>query len=114
MEKQRWIDCIGIVSHEVRSPLNLMNGYLQLLERKVKKKIMISCIILYKKPDARQIDLANFGKVKIEIDYKLFDMADLVNAAESESLSTIGTYTIIYHQVRTIPLFTWIKIKLIS
>ncbi|WP_345954605.1 PAS domain-containing protein [Mucilaginibacter sp. PAMB04168] len=112
-EEQRRIDFIGIVSHELRSPLTSLSGYLQMLEMsarknndqftgnvsaKAKRQVgkMSSMITGF-------LDVARMGEGKIQINHKPFDMAELVKAAESESLATITTHTVIYHPVEHTP-----------
>lgn len=115
MEEQRRIDFIGIVSHELRSPLTSMNGYLQLLERNAKKNgdDFTGNMALKARRQVDKmggmitgfLDVARVGEGKIKISCKPFDMADLVKSAESESLVTISTHTIIYHPVEYTPVY---------
>lgn len=112
-QEQRKSDFIGIVSHELRSPLTSLRGYLQMLELNAKKSSdsfsgniaakakrqtdkMASMITGF-------LDVARIGEGKIQIDHKPFDMAELVKAAESESLATITTHTVVYHPVEHTP-----------
>lgn len=108
-QDQRRIDFIGIVSHELRSPLTSLNGYLQMLELNAKKKddqFTGNIAAKARRQSDRMagmitgfLDVARVGEGKIQIQSKPFDIADLIKAAEEESLATITSHKVIYHPV---------------
>lgn len=113
LDDQRRLDFIGIVSHELRSPLTSMNGYLQMLELRAKKSNDTFTENIAGKARRQSdkmaamitgfLDVARVGTGKIQITHQPFDMADLVKAAQEESLATVTTHTIIYHPVEHTP-----------
>lgn len=122
MEEQRKNDFFGIVSHELRSPLTSISGYLQVLEVKAKKISDLSILDIVSK-GKRQVsrmsniisgflDVARLGESKIHLNKKRFDMADLVKAAEAESLATITSHQVIFHPVEYTPVNAdWDKVE---
>jgi signal transduction histidine kinase len=113
MEEQRKQDFIGIVSHELKSPLTSLKGYLQILEAKAKKLTDVSLLHLTGKALIQSnkmnalitgfLDVARLGNTKIKLNLKTFDMAELIKHSESESLLTITTHNIIYAPVKATP-----------
>ncbi|RYD96633.1 MAG: PAS domain S-box protein [Sphingobacteriales bacterium] len=112
-EEQRKQDFIGIVSHELRSPLTALNGYVQILELKA-KKINEPAIADIASKAKRQIDrmqtlisgfldIARIGEGRIQLNLKRFDMADLVRLAEEESLATITSHRVIFAPIEHMP-----------
>lgn len=111
-QDQRRIDFIGIVSHELRSPLTSMNGYLQMLELNAKKKddqFTGNIAAKARRQSDRMagmitgfLDVARVGEGKIQIQSVPFDIAELIKAAEEESLATITSHKVIYHPVEHI------------
>ncbi|WP_166336870.1 ATP-binding protein [Sphingobacterium chungjuense] len=106
-------DFIGIVSHEMRSPLTALKGYIQILEWKARKANDIFTKDITKKA-VRQInrmttlingflDVARVSEGKIYLNKTYFDLTDLIKIAEEEALATISSHKIIFHPVeRTI------------
>ena len=109
LDEQRRGDFIGMVSHEMRNPLTSINGYLQILNLKAQSAnntfeadLIAKSLKQVEKMKALIkgfLDAARAGEGKIQLNCKLFDMATLIKAAESESLATITSHTIIYHPV---------------
>ncbi|QJD95989.1 PAS domain-containing protein [Mucilaginibacter robiniae] len=112
-DDQRKMDFIGIVSHELRSPLTSLNGYVQMLNLKARKTEdpMVLDITAKAKRQVDKmssmitgfLDVARAGESQIQLRRKAFDMADLVKAAEEESLATVTTHPIIFHPVEFTP-----------
>ncbi|TWR31129.1 PAS domain S-box protein [Mucilaginibacter pallidiroseus] len=110
LEEQRKQDFIGIVSHELKSPLTSLKGYLQILEAKAKKLTDVSLLHLTSKALSQSnkmnalitgfLDVARLGDTKIKLNRTTFDMADLVKNSESELLLNVSTHTVIYAPVK--------------
>ncbi len=112
-EEQRKMDFIGIVSHELRSPLTALNGYVQVLALKGKKTEDQAVLDLTAKAK-RQVDkmssmitgfldVARMGESQIQLKRTAFDMAALVKQAEDESLATITTHKVVFAPVEYTP-----------
>ncbi len=112
-DEQRKMDFIGIVSHELRSPLTSLNGYMQMLALKAKKtedNMVLDIAAKAKRQVDKMssmitgfLDVARMGETQIKLNNKAFDMADLVKAAEEESLATVTSHHVIYHPVEVTP-----------
>lgn len=86
-------DFIGMVSHEMKTPLTSLNGYLQLLERKANKNEMIAGKS-FEQPlkQVRQmtamingfLNVSRLDSGKIHIDRSRFDIAEMINETDAE------------------------------
>ncbi|QPH40603.1 ATP-binding protein [Pedobacter endophyticus] len=114
-EEQRKIDFVGIVSHELRSPLTSLNGYVQVLALKAKKNGDTATQSILEKTQ-RQVgkmrklitgflDIARMEAGKIHLDKTCFDMAELIGEAEQESLATVTSHTVYFAPVHHTPVF---------
>ncbi|QXV64023.1 PAS domain-containing protein [Mucilaginibacter sp. 21P] len=113
LDEQRRLDFIGVVSHELRSPLTSMNGYVQMLKLKARKAEDISTVQILDKAQrqvermrgliAGFLDVARMQEGKLQLNKKRFDMADLVKQAEEESLATITSHQVVFHPVEHTP-----------
>lgn len=121
-EEDRRSDFIGIVSHELRSPLTSINGYFQVLEMKAKNaadQTMFDIAVRGRRQAARMgaiisgfLDVARLGQSKLQLNRKNFDMAELVKSAEAESLVTITSHKVIYYPVEYTPVEAdWDKVE---
>lgn len=108
-DDQRKSDFIGMVSHELKTPLTSVNGYLQILQSKVKKGDGASAVNLFDKANLQIrkmtamingfLNVSRLESGKIHIDRKRFDMAELVKEAEEESLVTITSHHVVFAPV---------------
>jgi two-component system, OmpR family, sensor histidine kinase VicK len=103
-DEQRKNDFIGMVSHELKTPLTSMRGYLQMLQLKAKRaedSFTASALEKSIKQVSKMTSLINgFLNVsrlesgKIVIDKKPFNLAELLKEMVEESLSIQSTHTI--------------------
>lgn len=111
-DEQRKNDFIGMVSHEMKTPLTSMSLYLQMLEAYCTESVGSTHVVMLEKARKQVTKMTNlingFLNVsrleagKIEISKKLFNMAQLIKEAEEETLTTIKTHRIIFAPVESI------------
>ncbi|WP_198171465.1 PAS domain S-box protein [Mucilaginibacter aquatilis] len=114
LDEQRKNDFIGIVSHELRSPLTSMSGYVQMLMLKSQKSndAVINGIASKAKRQIDRmmalisgfLDVARMSEGKIQLKRSCFDMAHLVKLAEEESMATHTSHQIVFHPVEYTPI----------
>ena len=102
-------DFIGMVSHELKTPLTSLNGYLQVMQSKVKKaedpflnNIAEKSVLQVKKMTTiinGFLNVSRFESGKIHIDLLEFDLAELVKEVEEESIATVATHNVIFHPI---------------
>jgi two-component system sensor histidine kinase VicK len=112
-ENQRKQDFIGIVSHEMRTPITSLNGYLQLLEvkaRKAEDQFTADVAVKAKRQVDRMtalitgfLDVARAGEDKIHLNKKSFDLAKVFKLTEEETLATIASHQVIFHPIGYVP-----------
>ena len=108
-DERRKNDFIGMVSHELKTPLTSLNAYLQMLQSKAKTAadtFTSGALDQSVKQVKRMTNMINgFLNVsrlesgKIHIDRKPFDMADLVLETKEETFTLYAGYHFIFHPV---------------
>jgi len=113
-DEQRKNDFIGMVSHELKTPLTSINGYIQILKNKVNKEEQLINNLLAKanKQTLKMIKMINgFLNVsrlesgKILIEYSHFDLALLFQEIEEEVLTSYPTHRLLFAPVQE----TWVN-----
>ncbi|RYY30586.1 MAG: PAS domain S-box protein [Sphingobacteriaceae bacterium] len=109
--EQRKNDFIGIVSHELKTPLTSLSAYVQMLHGKAVKLndgFTVSALEKANKQVKKMTTLINgFLNVsrleagKIQIDKQRFDMANLIKETEAEIETTISSHQIIFAPVKS-------------
>jgi PAS domain S-box-containing protein len=103
-------DFIGMVSHELKTPLTSMKGYIQLLLTRINNQDSFNRMALEKtniqvtKMTGMINGFLNVSRLesgKINIDYQIFDLALLIKEAEEETLATITSHKVIFEPVET-------------
>lgn len=108
-DELRKSDFISMVSHELKTPLTSMNGYLQVLQLRATRGgdeqsqgVLNRALIQVRKMRSLIdgfLDMKRTETGKIPLDKRVFDMADLIREAEMESLATISSHNVIYAPV---------------
>jgi two-component system sensor histidine kinase VicK len=113
-DEQRKNDFIGMVSHELKTPITSLLAYLQLLQNKSAKKddqfavaALGNCLRQVKKMTTMINGFLNVSRLdagKIQIDKQRFDMASLMKEIEEESMGSVSSHAILFAPVEE----TWI------
>jgi PAS domain S-box-containing protein len=108
-------DFIGMVSHELKTPLTSLSAYLQILSQKAQNSAdeftvnaLDKSVRQVRKMTAMINGFLNVSRLesgKIQIDKQHFDMADLVKESEAETILMNSTHTFIFHPIEPTPLF---------
>ena len=111
-DEQRKNDFIAMVSHELKTPLTSLKGYLQILEQKAKKTQESSAILMHDKANNQVkkmiimingfLNVSRLDSGKIHIAKECFDITSLFKEADEESLSTIFTHQIIFSKPESV------------
>lgn len=102
-------DFIAMVSHELKTPLTSMGGYLQMLQlmaRKEEKTLIINTLDKTMKQVGKMtkmitgfLDVSRLEAGKIYIDHERFDMKELLKEIEDETMPANSTHNIIFAPV---------------
>ncbi len=105
-DEQRKNDFIGMVSHELKTPLTSMKGYVQILKGKADKSEDTFAINLLDKANKQVqkmtamingfLNVSRLESGKIQIDRSLFDMAELIKDAEEEVMVTVSSHNVVF------------------
>lgn len=108
-DDQRKNDFIGMVSHELKTPLTTINGYLQILQSKASKVNDSLSVSMFEKTNLQVskmtamingfLNVSRLESGKIHIERQRFDMAELIKQTEDESLATISSHKIVFAPV---------------
>jgi two-component system sensor histidine kinase VicK len=112
-DEQRKNDFISMVSHELKTPITSLKGYLQLLDKRAQKSddafttgALSKSLRQISKMTAMINGFLNMSRLesgKIHIDKRHFDMAQLVKEAEEESLASVTSHQVIFAPVEHTP-----------
>ena len=108
---QRKNDFIGMVSHELKTPLTSLSGYIQMLQVKADKHqdVFFSAAIqkANKQVDKMTLMINSFLNIsrldsgKIQIDFELFDVAQLIKEVEDETDNIISSHNISFAHIES-------------
>jgi len=109
LDEIRKNDFIGMVSHELKTPLTSMKGYIQMVLGRMKKQEDVLATGILEKANTQVVKMTgmingflNISRLesgKIHIDYQVFDLAMLIKESEAESLATIASHHVVYAPV---------------
>lgn len=102
-------DFIGMVSHELKTPLTSLNGYLQMLQLRTKKAddnftsgALEQSLKQVKRMTAMIngfLNVTRLESAQIHIDKQAFDMADLIREMAEETTTLYSSHQFIFHPV---------------
>lgn len=112
-DDQRKNDFISMVSHELKTPLTSLIGYIQIVKSRAEKREDSFALGILDKINKQSkkmsalingfLDMKRVESGKIHINRQVFDMAELVKESEEESLASISSHTVVFAPVeRTI------------
>jgi PAS domain S-box-containing protein len=114
-DAQRKNDFIAMVSHELKTPLTSLNGFVQILELQSKKNANQQALVLMDKAKKQIkkmttmvngfLNVSRLEAGKIYLEKKRFDMKELVKEIEEETVPANTTHNIIFEPVLT----TWVE-----
>ncbi|WDF45559.1 PAS domain-containing sensor histidine kinase [Chryseobacterium sp. KACC 21268] len=112
LDEIRKNDFIGMVSHELKTPLTSMKIYIQLMQRKFADTEDKSVSVMLGKADHQInkmttmingfLDISRLESGKIHIHKESFDLAASIKEAEEESISTVDSHQLIFDPVESI------------
>jgi PAS domain-containing protein/anti-sigma regulatory factor (Ser/Thr protein kinase) len=108
-DDQRKNDFIAMVSHELKTPLASLGGYIQMVQRTINEKgdPFAYGVLEKARKQANKMNILIEGFLnvsrlesgKIQIDKQLFDMAALMKEMEEESIAMISTHKVVFAPV---------------
>lgn len=108
-EQQRKDDFIGMVSHELKTPLTSVYAYIDLLLKSAQRPIQVNPTSLLEKAKIQLnkmtkmingfLNVSRLESGKLQIDKQVFDMADLVLDVKEETHATIHSHHFIFEPV---------------
>ncbi|RZK80745.1 MAG: PAS domain S-box protein [Pedobacter sp.] len=106
-------DFIGMVSHELKTPLTSLKAYIQLLQVKANKSADDFAITSLNKANTQIIkmtsminsflNVSRLESSQIHIDSREFDLSKLIAEAEDDALNTITTHQIVFEKLKPTP-----------
>ncbi|WP_442587766.1 ATP-binding protein [Pedobacter sp. AW31-3R] len=108
-DDQRKNDFISMVSHELKTPLTSMNGYIQILALKAASNADTFAASVLERAGKQTkkmttmingfLNMKRMETGKIPIYKSVFDMAELVRETEEETIATISSHRVIFAPV---------------
>lgn len=106
LEEKRKLDFLGIVSHELRSPLTSLSGYLQILQHKSKSlenPQMHDLIASANRQSARMklliesfLDIARIGEGKLRLNKHVFSLKELISTIGQMLQQTVSSHNFVF------------------
>jgi len=113
LDELRKNDFIGMVSHELKTPLTSLNAYVQVLLARAKKANDAFASGALEKANKQVskmttmingfLNLSRLDSGKMDLNKQVFDLQDLVKEIEDEVKTTISTHTIIFEPLQPMP-----------
>lgn len=105
-------DFIAMVSHELKTPLTSLKGYVQVLLRKLRDSGEEKLQSVMEKANTQVekmttmingfLDLSRLESGKLGIHHQQFDIADLIREVEEEILARVSTHEILFEPVQSL------------
>ncbi len=106
LEEKRKLDFLGIVSHELRSPLTSLSGYLQILQHKSKSlenPQVHELIVSANRQSARMklliesfLDIARIGEGKLRLNKQIFSLKELISTIGQMLQQTVSSHNFVF------------------
>ncbi|WP_311676445.1 HAMP domain-containing sensor histidine kinase [Pedobacter cryoconitis] len=103
---------MSMVSHELKTPLTSLKGYLQILEQRAKKAQESTSILMHDKANSQIkkmitmingfLNVSRLDSGKIHIEKKNFDITSLFKEADEEARSTIFSHQVIFTEAESV------------
>jgi len=113
-EEQRKMDFLGIVSHELKSPLTSLSGYIQILESRssILEDSNFSKLLSGASRQTKQmktliegfLDVARYGEGKLDLKLSKFDVQKLLNQITENYAQTLDSHKLIIHDAPSLTL----------
>ena len=108
-DDQRKNDFIAMVSHELKTPVTSLKGYLQMLEIKTKNNTDVFIAGAIEKANKQVtkmtamingfLNTSRLESGKIQIDRQRFDLAELIRESEEDSIASVSSHYVVYAPV---------------
>lgn len=112
LDEIRKNDFIGMVSHELKTPLTSMKGYIQMMQMKMSRQDDDFIKSALEKANTQVgkmtsmingfLNISRLESGKIHIDYQIFDLAMLIKEVEEESLTAIGSHVLNFSSLENV------------
>ncbi|MCJ8152760.1 PAS domain S-box protein [Chryseobacterium sp. SSA4.19] len=112
LDEIRKNDFIGMVSHELKTPLTSIKGYIQLMQLKFSKTQDESFSNILEKANTQInkmtsmingfLDISRLESGKIHINRQFFDLAPVLKEAEEECIATINSHVIVFSPIESV------------
>ncbi|GEN75327.1 PAS domain-containing sensor histidine kinase [Chryseobacterium hagamense] len=112
LDEIRKNDFIGIVSHELKTPLTSIKTYIQLMQARSAKIEDGYMVRILDKADLQInkmntmingfLDISRLESGKIHINRQWFDLSDLLKAAEEETKATVDSHITVFEPIRSV------------
>lgn len=109
LDEIRKNDFIGIVSHELKTPLTSMKTYIQVMQARSSKTEDEYMVRILEKADLQInkmttmingfLDISRLEAGKIHINRKRFDLSDLLKATEEETKATVDSHITVFDPI---------------
>ncbi len=106
LEEKRKLDFLGIVSHELRSPLTSLSGYLQILQHKSRSlanQQIYDLIASANRQSARMklliesfLDIARIGEGKLRLNKHVFSLNELISTIGQMLQQTVSSHNFVF------------------
>lgn len=114
-DEQRKNDFIGMVSHELKTPITSLSAYLQLLQKRAQKaedeftvNALDKSVKQVKRMTTMINDFLNISRLesgKINIDKQIFDLADLMLDTKDEALTLFSSHELEFYPIENALVF---------
>ncbi len=112
LDEIRKNDFIGIVSHELKTPLTSIKTYIQLMQAKFSRTEDDALSKILEKTDLQInkmttmvngfLDISRLESGKIHINRQLFDLSDLLKVAEEETKATVDSHITVFAPITSV------------